>query len=64
MEPIVLINDGSKYAGKYVAIRGFGEKDVVASGNTPDDVYQITDKAGINNPIVFYVPEKDTIQII
>ncbi|MBF0538064.1 MAG: hypothetical protein HQL03_07410 [Nitrospirae bacterium] len=58
-----LVNDAEKYAGKYVAMRDFDNKDVIASGNTLEDVYKITNRDGISNPVIFYVPEEDTVQI-
>ncbi|MBF0336206.1 MAG: hypothetical protein HQL05_00090 [Nitrospirae bacterium] len=58
-----LINDADKYAGKYVATRGFGDNDAIASGNTIREVYQQTENAGISDPVVFYVPRKDITYI-
>jgi len=47
MEPICLLNDTEKYSGEYVAIRSFTE----------------ARDLGVDEPVVFYVPEKDVIQI-
>lgn len=58
----VVINDGQKYAGKFVAIAAVGVKDVIASG---DDFAEVHDNAKLkaDDPIVFYVPDKNTAQI-
>ncbi|MBF0606278.1 MAG: DUF5678 domain-containing protein [Candidatus Magnetobacterium sp. LHC-1] len=58
--PFCVINDAEKYAGKYVATRGFGDNDAIASGNTIREVYQQTENAGISDPVVFYVRKKGT----
>ena len=42
-----------KYAGKYIAIHG---DKVVASGRTIHELYELTDKIGIKEPLVTYVP--------
>lgn len=58
----VIVNDGQKYAGKFVAIAAIGMKDVISSG---DDFAEVHDNAKLkaNDPIVFYVPDKNTAQI-
>jgi hypothetical protein len=62
METQVILSDGQKYAGKYVAIAAIGARDVVASG---DDFAEVHDNAKLKtcDPIVFYVPDKNTAQI-
>jgi hypothetical protein len=62
METQVILSDGQKYAGKFVAIAAIGEKDVVASG---DDFAEVHDNAKLitDDPIVFYVPDKNTAQL-
>lgn len=58
----VLIN-GSKHSGKYVAIEDFGSKKVIADGESPDKVYSEAVDKGYDNPVVFFVPLKDMVQI-
>ena len=42
-----------KYAGRYIAIHG---DKVVAAGRTIHELYELTDKIGIREPLVTYVP--------
>ena len=43
----------NEFAGKYIAI--FEDK-VIASGQTIHEVYEVTDKMGIQDPLITYVP--------
>ena len=56
-ETLYLIEHSSEieneFAGKYIAIH---ENKVVASGRTIHEVYELTDRIGINNPLITYVP--------
>ncbi len=63
MEPYVLIEDGEKYGGQYVTIKSFKEKEVISYGNDPVVVYNEAKKMGINEPVLFYVPKKNILQI-
>jgi hypothetical protein len=42
-----------EFAGKYIAI---SENGVIASGQTIHEVYEVTDKMGIKDPLITYVP--------
>jgi hypothetical protein len=44
----------NEYAGKYIAVH---ENKVVASGKTIHEVYEATDKIGIKDPLITYVPK-------
>ncbi len=63
MKASVLINDIEKYSGKYVATKSFLDKNVISSGKNPVKVYNAAKKKGINDPVIFYIPEKDVVQI-
>lgn len=63
MSTNILINNGAKYAGLYVATRSFVDKDVISYGNDPVKVFNEAIKKGIQEPVVFYVPKKDVVQI-
>jgi hypothetical protein len=63
MDANILINDGEKYGGQYVAIKSFTDKNVVSHGNDPVKVSNEAKEKGIDEPVIFYVPEKDVIQI-
>lgn len=59
----VLIKDGDKYGGKYVATKSFRDNEVVCFGADPKRVYDAAVKKGIKDPVVFFVPKKDMIHI-
>lgn len=63
METCVLVNDIGRYGGKYVATKTFLDKDVVSSGDDPVKVFNDAKSHGFDDPVVFYVPEKDTVHI-
>ncbi len=63
MADVVLINDAEKYGGQYVATRTFQDKTVLASGSDPAKVYNYAKRKGADDPVVFYVPKKDVVQI-
>ncbi len=58
----VLIND-NKHSGRYVAIEDFGSKEVITDGESPNDVYLEAVDKGYENPVIFFVPLKDMVQI-
>lgn len=53
----------SAFNGKYVAIRGFGDRKVIDSGATPKEAYDKAVKKGYKNPLIMFVPIKDMVQI-
>jgi hypothetical protein len=59
----VLLSDGEKYGGQYVATRSFEDKKVISHGSEPSQVFNEARKKGVKEPVVFYVPEKDMVQI-
>ncbi|MDO8785081.1 MAG: DUF5678 domain-containing protein [Syntrophales bacterium] len=63
MQTNLLLNNGELYGGKYVALKSFKEKDAISSGDNPLDVYNEAKNKGADDPVVFYVPEKNTIHI-
>ncbi len=63
MEACVLVNNIEKYSGKYVATKTFEDKDVISFGDDPVKVFNEAKKTGDEDPVVFYVPEKDTVYI-
>ena len=63
METHVLIRDGDKYGGQYVATSSFTDKEVISHGSDPIDVFNEAKEKGVKEPVVFYVPEKDIVQI-
>jgi hypothetical protein len=45
----------SEFAGLYIAISG---ERIIASGKTIHEVYETTDKMGIADPLITYVPRQ------
>jgi len=63
MQTNVLLKDGNKYGGKYVATRSFSNNEVLSSGSDPDKVFDTAKKKGARNPVIFFVPKKDMVHI-
>lgn len=59
----VLVNNGEEYSGKYVATRSFGDKSPVCSGKDPQAVLREAKQMGLEDPVIFYVLEKDMVHI-
>jgi len=54
----VLVAD-DKYSGKYVALRSFGDNEVIASGDDPADVLAQARAKGVENAVLFFVPKHE-----
>lgn len=52
-----------KYTGKYVALRSFTDSTVVAIGKTLKEAYKKALKKGYKNPVVTFVPPKNSVLI-
>lgn len=59
----VLLKDGEKYGGQYVATRSFKDRKVVTHGSDPSKVFNDAREKGVKAPVVFYVPKKGMVQI-
>jgi hypothetical protein len=59
----ILVKDGDKYGGKYVATKSFKDKKVISFGKNPSKVFEKAKKKGVKDPVIFYVPEKDMVHI-
>lgn len=59
----VLLKDGKKYGGQYVAKKSFKDKKVISHGADPVKVFHEAKKKGAKDPVIFYVPRKDAVQI-
>jgi Family of unknown function (DUF5678) len=51
------------YSGKYVATEHFNDFNVIASGKNIESVLKKTITKGIKNPVIFYVPERNIVNI-
>jgi len=54
---------GQNYGGKFVATGSFNDKTVVASGRDPTKVREAAIKQGHTSPVVFFIPNKNSIHI-
>ena len=63
MNAEILLKDGEQYGGKYVALRSFNEKKAISYGDNPLDDYTEAKSMGANDPVIFYVPEKNSIHV-
>ena len=59
----VLLKDGEKYRGQYVATKSFKDRAVVTYGIDPSKVFNDAKDKGVKSPVVFYVPKKGMVQI-
>ncbi|MGA2070851.1 MAG: DUF5678 domain-containing protein [Sedimentisphaerales bacterium] len=56
MSKQVLITEEG-YEGKYVAMRSMSDRTIIASGSSPDAVMKQAREKGVNNPVIFFVPD-------
>ena len=59
----ILLADGEKYCGNYVATRSFSDRQVINYGKDLVKVHEDAQKSGVPHPVVFYVPEKNMVHI-
>lgn len=57
------MQESEKYCGHFVATRHYGDREVVCHGKNPVLVYNEALKKGIGDPIVFYVPADNAVQV-
>ena len=63
MSTKVLVTNRKKYQGKYVATRSFKDKKAICSGDDPVTVHSCAKEQGVKDPVVFYVPKKNRVNI-
>jgi len=63
MRSISLVRDAEKYGGQYVATKTFQSKTVISSGSNPETVLKDAKRQGVEEPVVFYIPKKDTVYL-
>lgn len=59
----ILVKDGKRYGGKYVATRSFKDKNVISAGSDPVKVIQEAKDKGAKDPVLIYIPIKGMIHI-
>ena len=57
-----LIKD-ERLSGRFVALKSFDDKTVIADGKNPKEVLEKSIKNGYKNPVILFVPVKDMVQI-
>lgn len=50
-----------RYEGKFVALRSLADTTVIAYGDDPSEVSSLAAEKGIQEPVIFFVPESDVI---
>ena len=58
----LLVGD-KKYERRYVALRSFNDRTVVASGLERGDVRQQAQRAGCPSPLIQYIPKGETLDL-
>jgi len=59
----ILIKDGKKYGGQYVATRSFKDRRVVSFGKNPAKVLALAIAKGFKKPVIVYVPKDNLTHI-
>ena len=54
---------GKKYSGCYVALKDFGDNEVITDGKDPDELFRKAAQKGCKDPVILFVPEKDMVRI-
>jgi hypothetical protein len=57
------VDDASKYYGKYVALASFNNRKIVTYGENPCRVLKKARSKGIENPVIFFVPDPNITYI-
>jgi hypothetical protein len=55
--------DTEEFNGRYVAMKSFDDKTIVGVGDDPEKALKDAELKGHKNPVLLYVPEKDTVHI-
>ena len=61
MENLLVKTD--EYNGMYVALKSFEDHSIVGVGDDPESALSAAHSKGIEEPVLLYVPETDTVQI-
>jgi len=59
----VMVKDGRKYGGKYIATRSFKNKKVLCAGTDPVKVIREAKEMGAKDPVLVFVPKEGMVQI-
>ncbi len=59
----MLVKDGRKYSGKYVATKSFKDKKILCAGTNPVKVVQEAKRLGAKDPVLIFVPKEGIVHI-
>lgn len=62
MENLILKNQRN-LGGKYVAKKSFADMEIVGAADTPQAAHESARKMGVEEPVIFYVPQKGMVHI-
>jgi hypothetical protein len=62
MCPYVFIQEEG-FSGQYVATPSFSDSTIIAHGPDPIAVLEESKKNGVQDPIIVFIPEKDTTYV-
>jgi len=64
MNNIILSSeDAERFEGKYVALASLEDGKVISGGEDPEKILAEAAEKGFPNPILLFVPDKDTVSI-
>ena len=58
-----LLVNTNEYDGRYVALRSFEDHCVVGVGDDPESALKDARAHGVEDPVLVYIPDPDTVQI-
>ncbi len=59
----ILIKDGTKYGGLYIAKKTFQDQKVISSGDDPVSVLEEAKGKGAEDPVVIFIPKKGMVNV-
>jgi hypothetical protein len=63
MSTLTVVKDAKKYEGQYVTVKSFASKAVITHGKQLLDVFKRAQKAGVEEPVLIYIPGKDAVHL-
>ena len=59
----VLIKDGKRYGGLFIAKKSFRDQKVITFGENPSEVLEEAKKKGAEDPVVMFVPKEGMVNV-
>ena len=63
LQPCRLLPATTGFNGRYVAMKSFEDNTIVGVEDNPEKALKDAEMKGVKNPVLLYVPEKDTVHI-